>query len=455
MVDRFFLRRTIFCCMAISALPVALLGQEGNQPPQGFQALFNGQDLSGWHALKTEDPRKFQALSEDDQKSRMEESAKPTAKFWRVEDGEIVNDGKGPFLTYEKPFRDYELLIDYKTVANADSGVYLKETPQVQIWDTTEAGGKWNIGADKGSGGLWNNTPGTAGRDPLVLADKPFGEWNRLRLRQIGARTWVWLNGKLVVDGALMENYWGRDLPLVNTGRIQLQTHGGEIRWKNIFAREIAADEANQILAMSDSEGFESIFDGKSFAGWKGPTQNYEIVDGVVRCKPKKGGTIFTENEYADFVARLEFKLPPGGNNGLAIRYPGTGDTAYVGMCELQVLDSEHSKYAKLDDRQYHGSAYGIQAAHRGYLRQPGEWNFQEVTVNGSKIKVELNGSVIMDCDMSQINDYMANKPHPGKDRARGHFGLAGHSDPVEFRNLKIKKLDSTATSDRPANKNQ
>lgn len=455
MVDRLFSRRTIFCCMVISALPVALLGQDGNQPPKGFQALFNGQDLSGWHALKTEDPRKFQALSEDDQKSRMETAAKPTAKFWRVEDGQVVNDGKGPYLTYEKPFRDYELLIDYKTVANADSGVYLKETPQVQIWDTTEAGGKWNIGADKGSGGLWNNTPGTAGRDPLVLADKPFGEWNRLRLRQIGARTWVWLNGKLVVDGALMENYWGRDLPLVNTGRIQLQTHGGEIRWKNIFAREIAADEANQILAMSDSEGFESIFDGKTFDGWKGPTQNYEIVDGVVRCKPKKGGTIFTEDEYADFVARLEFKLPPGGNNGLAIRYPGQGDTAYVGMCELQVLDSEHSKYAKLDDRQYHGSAYGMQAAHRGYLRQTGEWNFQEVTVHGSRIKVELNGSVIMDCDMSQINDYMANKPHPGKDRARGHFGLAGHSDPVEFRNLKIKKLDSSVTSDRPADKNQ
>lgn len=140
-------------------------------------------------------------------------------------------------------------------------------------------------------------------------------------------------------------------------------------------------------------------------------------------------------------MARLEFQLPPGGNNGLAIRYPGTGDTAYVGMCELQVLDNEHPKYAKLDARQYHGSAYGMAAAQRGYLRPTGEWNFQEVTVKGSKIKVELNGVVILDTDLATAKDYMANSAHPGKDRPSGYFGLAGHSDPVAFRNISIKKL--------------
>ena len=195
------------------------------------------------------------------------------------------------------------------------------------------------------------------------------------------------------------------------------------------------------MLAKSLNEGFESIFDGKSFAGWKGPTDNYEIVEGGIRCKPSKGGTIYTENEYADFVARMEFKLPPGGNNGLAIRYPGSGDTAYVGMCELQVLDSEHPKYANLDDRQYHGSAYGMKAAHRGYLRDAGQWNFQEVTVVGPKIMVELNGTMILNCDVSEITDYMGKSPHPGKNRLKGHFGLAGHNDPVEYRNLSIKKI--------------
>ena len=165
-------------------------------------------------------------------------------------------------------------------------------------------------------------------------------------------------------------------------------------------------------------------------------------MDGAIRCKPGKGGTIHTDKEYGDFKARFEFRLPPGGNNGLAIRYPGSGDTAYVGLCELQVLDSEHPKYATLDARQYHGSVYGMVAAERGYLRPTGEWNEQEVTVKGSRITVELNGSVILDADVADVKDFMAGKPHPGLNRTSGHFGLAGHSDPVEFRAIAIKPLD-------------
>ena len=110
-------------------------------------------------------------------------------------------------------------------------------------------------------------------------------------------------------------------------------------------------------------------------------------------------------------------------------------------MCELQVLDNDSPKYAKLDPRQYHGSAYGMAAAHRGYLRPTGEWNVQEVTVQGSKIKVELNGTVILDTDLATVKEFMANSPHPGKDRATGYFGLAGHNDPVAFRRVEIKKL--------------
>ena len=142
-----------------------------------------------------------------------------------------------------------------------------------------------------------------------------------------------------------------------------------------------------------------------------------------------------------DFAVRFEFKLPPAGNNGLAIRYPGEGDAAYVAMCELQVLDSEHPNYAKLDSRQYHGSAYGMAAAARGYHRPTGEWNFQEVTVKGSTIKVELNGTVILNTDLAKISEFMANSPHPGKERTSGYFGFAGHNDPVEFRKIEIKEL--------------
>lgn len=141
-------------------------------------------------------------------------------------------------------------------------------------------------------------------------------------------------------------------------------------------------------------------------------------------------------------MLKLQFKLPPGGNNGLAIRYPGEGDTAYLGMCELQVLDSEHPNYAGLDARQFHGSAYGIAAAERGYLRPTGEWNYQEVTVNGSRIKVELNGSVILDADVADVKDFKDNAKHPGLTRTSGYFGFAGHSDPVEFRRIAIKQLE-------------
>jgi hypothetical protein len=111
-------------------------------------------------------------------------------------------------------------------------------------------------------------------------------------------------------------------------------------------------------------------------------------------------------------------------------------------MCEIQVLDDTAEKYAKLDPRQACGSAYGMVAAKRGYLRPVGEWNFEEVTVKGPKIKVELNGTVILDADLSQVNTFMADNPHPGKDRTSGYFGFAGHNDPVEFRNIAVKTLE-------------
>ena len=137
------------------------------------------------------DPRKLAAMSDEERAASIAEWTEDAKAHWSVEDGELVNDGQGAYLTTDKDYGDIELWIDYKTVAKADSGIYLRGTPQVQIWDSTEEGGKWNIGADKGSGGLWNNSPGAPGKDPLVLADKPFGEWNRFRIIQVGARTTV------------------------------------------------------------------------------------------------------------------------------------------------------------------------------------------------------------------------------------------------------------------------
>jgi len=446
-------------------LPLLLAAQSATvfaqaTPPPGFTALFNGKDLAGWYGWGTRDPRDLLAMTPEQVAEYKKQSLEgaPNGKgdhvnaHWKVENGELVNDGKGLYLTTDKDYGNIELLVEYKALPDGDSGLYLRGMPQVQIWDSTK-GDPRKLGQDKGSGGLWNNSPGN-GKDPLVNADKPLGEWNKFRIVMVGSRVSVWLNDQLVVDHAILENFFDKKkpaaerLPILPRGPIQLQTHGSEIRWRNVFVREIGSDEANKILASKGGDGFTSLFNGKDLDGWQGALENYEIVDGAIVCKKGKGGNLLTRDEYGDFTARVEFKLPPGGNNGLAIRCPLEGNTAYGGMTELQVLDDNYDKVkGKIDPRQSHGSAYGMVGAARGYQHPIGEWNFQEVTVKGSTIKVELNGSVILETDLSKVDmaTVMGGKngpsPHPGKDRASGFFGFAGHSDPVAFRSVLIKKL--------------
>ncbi len=200
-------------------------------------------------------------------------------------------------------------------------------------------------------------------------------------------------------------------------------------------------DQAPPAQQTPAEAGFTALFNGRDLTGWTGAVDGYEVRDGAIVCRSGQGGTLYTRASYRNFVVRLEFRLPPAGNNGLAIRYPGTGDPAYAGMTELQVLDDTNPKYADLDPRQAHGSAYGMVAAKRGALKPVGEWNEQEVTVTGSTIKVVLNGTTILDADLSTVTSFMADTPHPGKDRTEGHFGFAGHNDPVAFRNIRLREL--------------
>ena len=423
-------------------LAVAASALFADSPPAGFTPLFNGKDLAGWHGYNPHSITKLTGEKKDAMLAKMREEF---PQHWSVKDGELFNPGTGAYATTDKEYGDIELVLEYNMAPKGDSGVYLRAVPQVQIWDPTdEKAFKHN--AQLGSGALWNNSPGKPGKDPLVLADKPAGEWNTLRVVMVGSRVSVWLNGKQTVDHAILENYYDRKAAIPAKGPICLQTHGAAIRWRNIAVREIAGFEANQILASHGKAGFKSIFNGKDFTGWAGPVENFEVADGAIRCKTGKGGTPYYNQDLTDFAARVEFKLPAGGNNGLAIRYPGTGDTAYAGMCELQVLDDNYEKVkGKIDPRQVHGSAYGMVAAQRGYQRPIGEWNFQEVSIIGSTIKVELNGFVILDTDLSTVDmaTVMGKKPHPGKDRKNGFFGFAGHNDAAEFRNIDLKDLAS------------
>ncbi|MDR3401131.1 MAG: DUF1080 domain-containing protein [Chthoniobacter sp.] len=465
-----FLLSTCFAAAALALAGSPLPLHAADAPPAGFTSLWNGKNLDGWYGWGTTDPRTFLALPAEQQAEYRKQSVEggPLIKgdnhinaHWKVDGNEIVNDGKGLYLSTTKDYGDIELLVDYKMLPEGDSGIYLRGVPQVQIWDTTK-GDPRGLGQDKGSGGLWNNDKGSPGKDPLVHADKPLGEWNHFRIIMVGSRVTVWLNDQLVVDHAILENYFDKKkpadqrLPILPRGPIQLQTHGSEIRWRNLFVREIGSDEACKILASHGQEGYKSIFNGKDLDGWTanngdGPMDMVKVEDGAIVWQEKKGGTPYWNTELTDFCARVGFKLPPGGNNGLAIRYPGKGNTAYDGMCESQVLDDNYEvnkekivgKPQPIDPRQAHGSAYGMVAAARGYQHPIGEWNFEEVTVKGPTIKVELNGTVILDTDLSKVDmeTVMAHSKHPGKDRTSGFFGFAGHNDPVQFKDIFIKKL--------------
>ena len=423
----------LFASVALTAAPT---------PPEGFTSLYNGKDLTGWRGGDTSDHRAYLALAPEKRAERDRTWTADMLAHWKAEGDELVNDGKGKYATTEKEYGDIELTLEYNMAPLGDSGIYLRNVPQVQIWDPANAKEKKN-GADKGSGALWNNGLNN-GKFPLVVADKAPGEWNTLRIVMVGARVSIWLNGKQTVDYASLENYYDRKLAVTAKGPICLQTHGAPIRWRNVFVREINGAEANKYLASKGTEGFKAIFNGKDLTDWKGATDQYEVVDGAIFCKPNKGGNLYHKDDLTDFVARFEFKVPSGGNNGLCLRFPGTGNTAYVGMCELQILDDNYDKVkGKIDPRQVHGSAYGMVAAQRGYQRPIGEWNFQEVTVKGSTIKVELNGFVILDADLSKVDmaTVMGKSAHPGKDRKNGFFGFAGHGDAVGFRDLSIKSL--------------
>ena len=186
------------------------------------------------------------------------------------------------------------------------------------------------------------------------------------------------------------------------------------------------------------------LFDGTNLNQWTGNTTGYRIEEGSIVTHPELGGigNFFTKEEYADFEYRFEFHLTPGANNCLGIRAPLEGDAAYVGM-ELQILDNEAEMYKNLQPYLYHGSVYGVIPAKRGCLKPTGEWNKEEVVVKGSKVKVTLNGQVILDGDIKEasLNGTMDHKEHPGLLRTSGHIGFLGHGDVVRFKNIRIKRL--------------
>ena len=222
--------------------------------------------------------------------------------------------------------------------------------------------------------------------------------------------------------------------------------------WGLVFAACICGVSRADEKPFAADAGFVSLFDGKSLAGWLSAPDSYAVENGNLICVEGGKGNLLTEKEYSDFVLKFDFKLTAGANNGLGIRCPKllTGNLHMDGI-ELQILDDTAEQYKTLKPYQYHGSVYGIVAAKTGSLKPLGEWNQQQVTVQGRKITVVLNGTTIVDADLDEAtkSGTLDGQVHPGLKRASGHLGFLGHGNRVDFRRLQIKDLSpATHTSD-------
>lgn len=203
----------------------------------GFTSLFNGKNLTGWKGL-VGDPKKRATMSPAVLVEAQTKADALAAANWKVESGALVYRGTNyDNLVTAKDYVNVELQAEWKIEPFADSGFYLRGTPQVQIWDPFTQPTK--NGSEVGSGGLYNNK--TNASKPLLVADKPVGEWNQMRIIMAGSKVHVFLNGELVVNGTELENYWQRDLPVLPFGPIELQAHKSVVWFKNLYVRELHA----------------------------------------------------------------------------------------------------------------------------------------------------------------------------------------------------------------------
>lgn len=408
---------------------------------EGFVSLFNGKDLTNWKGL-VGDPIKRAKMTPGEITEAQVKADEEMRRDWKVENGLLLYDGTGHNnLCTVKRYADMEMYIDWRldpSSTEADAGIYLRGTPQVQIWDIARV----NAGAQVGSGGLYNNS--VHARNPSKVADNKLGEWNTFHIKMKGDRVTVTLNGEKVVDDVILENHWDRNLPIPAIEQLELQAHGSKVYYRGIYIKELPMAEPFQLSEEEKKEGFRILFDGTNMHEWAGNTVDYTMDNGTISLIPNRGsgGNLYTKKEYDNFMIRFEFQLTPAANNGLGIRTPMEGDPAYVGM-ELQILDNDHPVYKNLEEYQYHGSVYGIIPAKRGALKPVGEWNYQEVIANGDHIKITLNGHVIVDGNIREAakNGTPDKQQHPGLFNKKGYIGFLGHGSPVKFKNIRIKEL--------------
>ena len=392
--------------------------------------LFNGKDLTGWKGL-VQNPPKRAEMSADELAAAQTKADEDMRAHWSIEDSTLVFDGKGHSLCTVRDYDDFEMLVDWKIEEHGDSGIYLRGTPQVQIWDPAQ----W----PEGSGGLYNNQKYP--NKPICRADKPIGEWNTFRIKMISERVNVWLNQIPVVVDTPLENYWQRDIPIYPTGQIELQSHGSKLHFKNIMIRPISDLEKQAALT---EPGWKPLFNGKDLSGWQCKPDSWKVEDGQLVCVG--GSYIWTEQQFGDYMLELEFKIPEKGNSGVFFRTANLSDPVQTGI-EMQIYDTHGQEPP---GRNHCGAIYDCMAPVVQAVNKPDEWNHAVLICRGPWIVAYLNGQHIIRMNLDQWTE-----PHQNPDGSKnkfgtaykdmprvGHIGFQDHGNPIWYRNIRIKPLE-------------
>ena len=414
------------------------IAKEGAETaPEGYASLFNGRDLAGWRGITREEdfylPPTRRAMMPEKRWQLQAKADEEMRKYWHVRDGVLFFDGGGNSIAAEKYYGNYEVVADWRLLrVFGDSGFYLRGMPQVQIWDPR----MWN---GLGSACLWNNP--TEPFAALECADRPIGSWNRCRMRIIGDRVWVWLNGVKTVDGIRLENSRnpGQGIPLVDN--FELQCHGDPVEFRNIFLKELpeAAEDIPDPAAAVRGERIDLLKDG--LASWKASdpklTMGWSVKDGVlsnyVTADPEKnsrggsGGThlVTKREDFFDFDLSYDVLVPAKCNSGVYLR----------GRYEIQVCDS----YGRKTDCHNMAALYDLLTPTAAAEKPAGEWQHVDLTLYKRHLTVTLNGVRIID---NQPVGGVTPGALDGNEFVAGPILLQGDHSNASFRNMILTKID-------------
>lgn len=211
----------------------------------------------------------------------------------------------------------------------------------------------------------------------------------------------------------------------------------------------------NQLTDDEKAAGWQLLFDGQSFQGWRSfkkpsfPSKGWTVEDGWLHCLGQGGGDIISDAEFDQFDLSWEWKLAPDGNSGLKYFVPETRNSA-IGH-EYQMLDDQRHPDAKLGEgKRVTASFYDVlKPTVKTPTRPMGEINQSRILVRGNHVEHWLNGVKVLEyeCGSDALKAAVAaskfkNTPGFG-DRIKGHLLLQDHHSEVWFRNLKIRDLSA------------